>query len=181
VSTEPIWGIPAYLSHQAILRVMNMRIMSILGLSAALVAYIHAAGAATTTNAKDYSGAMCVASGGNGLTVDNRGAILNTGADSSVVVCPVVRDLNRISSVQVQIFRNEFPIFCSLSTVRSDATIQAKQVLSVPGGPVGKAQLNFAGQSAPSTGKGSYVLQCNLPPLTTDAAGILMYRVVESN
>ena len=44
-------------------------------------------------------------------------------------------------------------------------------------------QLTFAGQPAPSTGAGIYTLECELPQVfpSSFAAGILMYRVVESD
>jgi len=44
-------------------------------------------------------------------------------------------------------------------------------------------QLTFAGQPAPSTGAGIYTLECELPQVfpSSLAAGILMYRVVESD
>jgi hypothetical protein len=142
--------------------------------------------AAAATDTKDYPGAACVSEGQQPATfrIDRQGGLFNGGAGRAIVLCPVVRDLKRISSAQVRLKGNDAgTISSALATVNSNGGFENQQFLSTPFGPPAKLQLNFTSQLPPSTGVGTYSLECNLPPPsnTSGAAGILMYRIVESD
>ena len=133
-------------------------------LAVAIAGFTQAAAAATDT--KDYSGAACVSEGQQAATflIDRQGGLFNGGAERAIVLCPVVRDLKRISSAQVRLKGNGLAIDCALATVNSNGGFENQQFLSTPFGPPAKLQLNFTSQLPPSTGVGTYSLQCTLPP-----------------
>jgi hypothetical protein len=172
----------AWRSTQA--RPTTRRMLGASALAVVIAGFTQAAAAATDT--KDYSGAACVSEGQQPATflIDRQGGLSNGGSGNAIVLCPVVRDLKRISSAQVRLKRNDVgTISCALATVNSNGSFENQQFLSTPFGPPAKVQLNFTSQLPPSTGVGTYSLECNLPPTSniSGAAGILMYRIVESD
>jgi hypothetical protein len=151
-----------------------------------------AAGPATPASAVDvkvYSGLGCRAAelppapqptfNPNGTAFNqNRGEHLR-------LLCPVVKDADRILAVRVRVVAvRPNRIGCTLRTLRDDGSAQQTASSShdpLPGlAPTGVRDIFLAAQSAPSTGVGFYALECTLPPPSgADAAGIILYRVVE--
>jgi len=112
------------------------------------------------------------------------GAIANLGSTTETVICPVVKDLSKITRAVVMVIdRNPDPgadVACELDTVRSDGTTQSGRGLASTGSfPVAQA-LNFPAQSAAANG--SYDLVCTLPPPNAafGAFAIINYTVVEN-
>ncbi len=164
-----------------------MRISRAYSLCAALAVAALSQPTLAATDTKDYPGTLCVPaeSSPHHLFLDGQGGIFNgSGAEDVTMFCPITRDLKRITSLQVRLsVTANASTFCALRTIRSDRSIQAQQGLFTAFVAPTNTQLTFAGQAAPSTGAGIYTLECELPQAFPGsfAAGILMYRVVESD
>jgi len=110
--------------------------------------------------------------------------IFNLGNAEESVACPVVKDLNKITSAVVRMIdHNPDPsadIFCSLDTLRSDGTQLLRQNLRSSGSSANVRQLSFGAQ--PAAANGSYYLTCTLPPYhqpTLAGSAIVSFTIVE--
>jgi hypothetical protein len=115
-------------------------------------------------------------------TYNNNGGAFNQNRTERLrLLCPIVADTNRILEVKVQVIAtNGNVIGC---TLRNNGT--AQQTASSGHEPYfGNTseirQIHLNGHNPSSTTIGAYAMECILPTsVGANAAGILMYRVIE--
>lgn len=114
------------------------------------------------------------------------GLIYNLGNTTEAVVCPVVKDLNKIKRAVVMVIDgNPDPdpdddIVCSLKTLGGDGAVKTTRSQKSSGFSDVAKPLNFSAQSAAANG--SYYLYCTLPPYYLPnfrGSAIASYTVVE--
>ena len=158
------------------------RMLGASALAVAIAGFTQAAAAATDT--KDYSGAACVSEGQQAATflIDRQGGLFNGGAERRDRPLPggagPEADQQCPGAAEGERPRDRLRPGDGQQQRRASRTSSSCPRPSA----AGQAAINFASQLAPSTGVGTYSLQCTLPPASRPgAAGILMYRIVESD
>lgn len=154
-----------------------------------VVAAVGFAASASAIDTKVYSGLGCRAAElppAPQPTFSTSGTAFNQNTGQRLrLLCPVVKDSSRILEAKVRVVAtNGNAIICTLRTVRDDgSTQQAASSTHLPyyfGNASAVREIHLNGQNASSTAIGSYTLECTLPsPVGGDAAGIIMYRVIE--
>jgi hypothetical protein len=163
-------------------------------LAVSLIAVTSAAAPAIASDAKNYPGVMCLASGSDITRMERSasGRANNLGPNSINFICPAVKDFASIKSAVVNVFDGE-PGSTVGSTVSCTVRVRdgfagaiasdTDDTSDLPGG-VGSAHLTFSFSDGPGGDDplSFYVIACSVPaPSGAARSGIFMYQITEND
>jgi hypothetical protein len=137
---------------------------------------------------KAYPGALCQPATNTQLFVrNNKGMMLNTGAEPQTWICPIVRDVNgKIEEAIIRVRDNNgdqnADISCRLFSRTQTGALVDSQTQATTG--TGVVALKYAAGAATinsEPGDGDYYFRCTIPgTFEGQSSGVIEYRLTEN-